>query len=291
VNPLEIEVSQDLIWGSVLTVKNGETLIIRGSNDLDRFTLDAKKSRTFFKIENGGTLIISKLVLQNGYSYDDEGAIYNKGTFTSTDCLFSGNKAGDGGAVYNAGTFTATNCAFSGNRAFSFQRNGGGGDRGGAVFNLGTFTLTDCKFSGNTAGRGDDINNYAGAIAVLRSCSFSNDGTIFGQIQGCPDSGNDDWCGTGGAFCREYENRFGGSSWGVYCLSPSPSASPSAIPSASPSASPSAAGALKDGKDKDEDGKDKDKDEGMDSNGAAPRTGAAFALLLASTSVLLLQVC
>ena len=96
VNPIEIEVSQDLIWDSVLTVKNGENLIIRGSNDLDRFTLDAKKSRTFFKIENGGTLIISKLVLQNGYSYDDEGAIYNKGTFTSTDCLlFSGNKAGD----------------------------------------------------------------------------------------------------------------------------------------------------------------------------------------------------
>ena len=67
-NPIEIEVSRNIIWGSVLTVSPGDNVIIRGSNDQDRFTLDAQKSSSFFQIENGGTLNISNLVLLNGFA-------------------------------------------------------------------------------------------------------------------------------------------------------------------------------------------------------------------------------
>jgi len=134
-----------------------------------------------------GTVFLSGLSLVNGGTPTSEdpygdggsgsgGAIYNNGTLTVTNCIFSGNSAsggggdddgnpesgasggsGSGGAIYNNDTLTVTNTTFSGNGA-----SGGGGDgdasggsgSGGGICNGGTLTVTDSTFTGNGASGG-----------------------------------------------------------------------------------------------------------------------------------------
>ena len=62
-------------FGSIVVVNSGANVVIRGSNDQTRTILDAKASssskRRFFKINEGATLEISNLMLQNGYVASD----------------------------------------------------------------------------------------------------------------------------------------------------------------------------------------------------------------------------
>lgn len=112
---------------------------------------------------------------------DNGGAIYNGGTMTVVDGVFSGNKAkgtytpnsqntyanyadGKGGAIFNSGTLTVGG-TFRNNTAF----------HGGAVYNNGTLTVSDgSNFDGNYANvEGGAIANY-GNLTIGDNVTFNN---------------------------------------------------------------------------------------------------------------------
>jgi len=102
-------------------------------------------------IYNSGGLTVSDCTIAGNTASDSGtgGGIYNA-SGASLDlfrCTLDGNSAGQfGGGVYNDGTFTATNCTFSGNSAV----------RGGGIISrhnggLSTSTLLNCTVAANTA--------------------------------------------------------------------------------------------------------------------------------------------
>jgi hypothetical protein len=89
------------------------------------------------------------------------GGVAKGDTWTATNCTFSGNSAADIGGVATEGTWTATNCTFSGNSAT---------DNGG-VANEGTWTATNCTFSGNSVTLNGGVANEGTWTAT--NCTFS----------------------------------------------------------------------------------------------------------------------
>jgi len=113
--------------------------------------IDGEQQNNIFTISSGVTVTIQNLTLTNGIATYN-GAIYNTGNLTVTDCAFTGNTATDyGGAISNMGTLTVTGSTFNNNKA-----NWSGG---GAIYNDGTLTVTGSTFNNNTATTG-----YGGAI-------------------------------------------------------------------------------------------------------------------------------
>jgi hypothetical protein len=116
-----------------------------------------------FKVNAGVQLSITGLTLANGSSTNG-GAIYNSGTLTLTDCVFSNNIAsGESGAVGRSGSFGSV-----------LGTSGGSGRpglaaRGGAIFNLGESIIRQCTFTANQvvggpggAGGSGGLSNYQG---------------------------------------------------------------------------------------------------------------------------------
>ncbi|MDD3753798.1 MAG: right-handed parallel beta-helix repeat-containing protein [Methanobacterium sp.] len=113
--------------------------------------IDGEQQNKIFTISSGVTVTIQNLTITNGIATYN-GAIYNTGNLTVTDCAFTGNTATDyGGAISNMGTLTVTGSTFNNNKA-----NWSGG---GAIYNDGTLTVTGSTFNNNTATTG-----YGGAI-------------------------------------------------------------------------------------------------------------------------------
>jgi hypothetical protein len=112
------------------------------------------------------------------------GGVFNNitGTFTVTNCTFSGNNAvTGGGGIFdsNPAILNVSNSTFSGNS----------GGSGGALGNLlgGTITITNSTFAGNTAGDGFAIiDAFNGTLRVTNS-TFSGNGAVFpeGEIVSC----------------------------------------------------------------------------------------------------------
>ena len=122
------------------------------------------------------------------------GAIFNTGTMTLSNTVFSGNySVGNGGAVDNlaAGTLTLTGAVFSGNSALASAVSlsdvdwanlaDSAGD-GGALQNWGTVTLIDAYFTGNSAHDGGAIANGAGAVLTLSQTTASDSETPLGFV-------------------------------------------------------------------------------------------------------------
>jgi CSLREA domain-containing protein len=99
-------------------------------------------------------------------SYEDGGAIYNRGLLTIVSSTFSGNRTGAdgvGGAIFNRGTLTVGSSTFSNN----------GSSFGGAIRTAdGTTTVTNCTFAGNNA------QFDAGAIQILSGTLEVNNSTF-----------------------------------------------------------------------------------------------------------------
>jgi len=120
------------------------------------------------------------------------GAIYNEGTATVTDSIFTNNKAQDdtasGGAIGNCGVMKLTGCTFTGNSADNY---------GGAIYNLqwswesgnfpGTLNVKGCTFTGNTATWGGGaIYNDHGNLTITGSTFTTNNAKYGGAIyNGC----------------------------------------------------------------------------------------------------------
>ena len=114
---------------------------------------------------------LDNLVIQNG-SFPSGAGIYNNGTLTVNNSIFSGNTASiGGGAIQNSGSLTVNNSTFSGNTA-SIE--------GGAILNLALdgSAITNSIFTGNISGNGAGVENY-GPLTVNNS-TFS-DNTASGE--------------------------------------------------------------------------------------------------------------
>lgn len=114
-----------------------------------------------------GTLTMSGYQFSQNEAYDEGGAVYNKATFNTDNCIFDGNVANSttqieaskttnmgGGAIYNnGGSMTIETSVFTKNESKSL---------GGAICNYNKVaTITDCTFGG-TDTEGNSLGNIAG---------------------------------------------------------------------------------------------------------------------------------
>lgn len=164
-----------------------EDTIIRGAN---RIRLDGEQLRQLFIVDNGATLTLEEIILQNGefgsggcISVNTSGVLITD-QVTFRNCRDTSTTIG-GGAVYNLGTFTATKTIFESNQA---------NEEGGAIFNRGRFHATNVTFEGNMAG--DDsgaIENEANGVAIIVDSAFignvaAGSGGAVGNTLSFPDS-------------------------------------------------------------------------------------------------------
>ena len=139
---------------------SGQTVTISGNNAVRVFT-----------VNEGVTLNLNELTIADGAApgYEFGGGIYNSGTVTVSNSIFSGNSAGelgDGGGIYNFGTLTVSNSIFSGNSAWM---------GGGIITIIGTLNVSNSTFFGNRAISGGGIYSQSGMI-VSNSAFTGNSG-------------------------------------------------------------------------------------------------------------------
>lgn len=167
----------------------GTILLEQGQIDItNNMTIDGKNkitvsgnnsARIFYVSVSSGTLVISNLIMTNGYTDDsgggiqdvlgslrlenctmancscvaDGGAISTNRTLTLINCMFTGNTANNGGAISHTYATTASGCIFTDNTA---------GNRGGAICSGSQLTLSGCTFTGNAVITNN--NSCGGAI-------------------------------------------------------------------------------------------------------------------------------
>ncbi len=160
--------------------------------------IDAQNQGRIFTISTGVTLNLKNLILQNGNTTDDGGAISNSGTLTINNSTIKNNTAGnDGGGIANiGGTVTITDSIISNNTA---PNNGGGvsnydgnitvnrcdiefneaANDGGGICSIGALSelsVTNSTIRNNIAGNsGGGIVNMEGTVTVTNSTINNND--------------------------------------------------------------------------------------------------------------------
>jgi LPXTG-site transpeptidase (sortase) family protein len=163
-----ITLTSTLILDKNLTLNGGtHTVILNGDSTLRVLT-----------VNSGVTANLLNLSLLNGYDTTVHygGGIYNSGTLSVTDCVFTANSAIGGGAIYNASgaNLTVTGSTFTNNQIVSW---GGGGytNFGAGILNLGTLQVTNSTFTGNqamgTANVGAIMN---GGTATITGSTFDS---------------------------------------------------------------------------------------------------------------------
>lgn len=127
-------------------------------------------------IHNRGELTITEYTLQENTTTRDGGAIRNdEGELTITDSEFCENSAETwGGAIENSGELTMTDSTFTENTASD----------GGAMNNLGELTITDSTFTQNTATRGGAISNTRGGELRITRSVFTENATLYNGYGG-----------------------------------------------------------------------------------------------------------
>jgi hypothetical protein len=162
--------------GATIRLTSGQLLItnnltIDASALPGGLTINGNHANPIFYIVGSPTptIKLAALILTNGYSASNAGAIFNHGVLSLNNCTLSGNSTAAGfagGAIVNSNLLTLTGCTFSGNGAGS----------GGAILNQGSAcTVQNCTFAGNTAsaGSGGAIDNAGSAILNILHCTFT----------------------------------------------------------------------------------------------------------------------
>lgn len=96
------------------------------------------------------TAVITNSFFDANTAYRDGGALFNDGTLTVENSVFTANTAGSGGAVYNSNVATLTDVVFDGNS---------GSTDIGAVYNSGQMTITRGTFTNNNGWDGGAVGN------------------------------------------------------------------------------------------------------------------------------------
>jgi hypothetical protein len=197
VEPIEFSpalAGQTITLGSApIEISHNEAIIGLGANLL---AISGTSRTEIFKIDQGATVSISGITLENGfaspYAGAEGGAIDNAGTLNLSSVVLSNNAAqglmtavpaggfisvpvilppgGDafGGAIFNAGTLNVSDSTFSGNWVEGGEgAEFGGNAHGGAIYNAqgALVTATDDTFASNHAQGGQGDSGYNGVDA------------------------------------------------------------------------------------------------------------------------------
>lgn len=120
------------------------------------------------------------------------GLMISGGSWSFTDCTFSGNNANNGGAIRfeSTGNLALTRTTFDANEA--------SGDGGALSLQHGSITLTNCTLTNNEAGGlGGAIDIFGDAVMTATNSSFSGNEANFG---GAIDVESGTQCISGGSF-------------------------------------------------------------------------------------------
>jgi predicted outer membrane repeat protein len=139
---------QTIILASTLVIN--KNLTIDGSSLFSKISISGNNSVRVFSVSASVIVEIDSLIIKNGRVFETNGAgIYNAGTLTITDSVFSANNA-----VVNPYAV--------------------GIGEGSAIYNQGDLAILRSTFNNNTASRGGAISCYAGAMLVSDSTFLSN---------------------------------------------------------------------------------------------------------------------
>ncbi|KZX17124.1 putative outer membrane protein pmp20 precursor [Methanobrevibacter cuticularis] len=120
-----------------------------------------------FNITFGNSLTLINITLMNGTS-SSGGSIYNNGSLTLNNCVFTNNNVIDyGGAVYSNGTLNVFNSKFDKNTAYS----------GGAIYcyENTTMNITNSNFTNNKVTyMGGAIDSETGTLFNISNSNFIN---------------------------------------------------------------------------------------------------------------------
>ncbi|SOE20263.1 Right handed beta helix region [Spirosomataceae bacterium TFI 002] len=149
-----------------------KNLVILG-NDTTNTIIDGMANSRIFKINEFKKVTIDGIKMQNGrasgsFPDGDGGAIFNEGTASFANCIFSGNKAdNDGGGISNLyRTASFINCTISGNTA---------DDEGGGVKNDGLSlpSFVNCTITGNNARHGGGLFELGSFRSTMINCTIA----------------------------------------------------------------------------------------------------------------------
>lgn len=143
----------------------GRAITVRSKDGPESCIIDCKaKGRGFYFNGDEGTTLLDGFTIKNGYA-DYGGGIYNGGSPTITNCIFTENSAErEGGGIYNySNKPIITNCIFTGNSA----------SNGGGIYNgLSDLSIMNCVFNENEAYEGGGIYNGSSNLTII-DCSFT----------------------------------------------------------------------------------------------------------------------
>lgn len=133
-----------ILLTSALPVIN-ESLSINGQSGIGlKQTINGNSAYRIFE-STASNLILVNLVLTDGSTITNGGAIYNSGGLTITNCTLSDNSAThQGGAIFHAGaSLTISNSTFANNQSLEHS--------GGAIKSESSASISNCEFTGNQA--------------------------------------------------------------------------------------------------------------------------------------------
>jgi len=169
-----------------------------------------------FEVAAGASLTLDHVTLKQGSAAGTGGAIYNLGTLTISNGIFSNNSGGD---IYNAGgtatvsystlpsisnnggTVTVSHCTLPGggvtNQSGTMTLSDSAVSGGRGIYNAGTLMVNTSTISNNSATYGGGIYN-AGTLTVSNTTISGNEASLGGGIynhgtatlSGCTITGN-----------------------------------------------------------------------------------------------------
>ncbi len=129
---------------------------------------------------NGGSPTLTNVIFTANSAFYG-GGLYNAIQATLTNVTFSYNSANYGGGLYSRGQATLSNVTFSDNSVATSQFDSGSG-LGGGMFDAGSSsTLTNVAFSGNSATEGGGGLYNANDSETLTSVTFSSNSATGGE--------------------------------------------------------------------------------------------------------------
>jgi len=143
-----------------LSGADAKKTIIDGGYNLSVITINSSSAH----------VLLSNLTIQKGAAPTRGGGVYNPGTLTVRNSIFSKNTGSSGGAIYNSGTATIAKTVL--------VNNGTGGVHTaicGAITNDGTMTIVNSTLTGNS----DAPTNYTYGGAICNTGTLTiNDSTL-----------------------------------------------------------------------------------------------------------------
>ena len=196
----------NLLSGQTIVLTNGQIAVTNNLNidatSIGGITIDGNASSRIFHIATGGPILFNSLILTNGFTTENGGAVYAVfgADVALTNCTLSGNSADYGGGSFDC---TLYNCTLTENSATT----GGGGSYVGTLNNCslldnssgnyggGSYggTLNNCILSGNTAagiGGGSCQGTLTNCTLTGNSAVNFGGGSALGTLNNCMLTGN-----------------------------------------------------------------------------------------------------